>query len=339
MAEPSVLEQVKQSIERMQQFDTAKLSRREELGMLNFESAVAPAEKLVNLYKRLAISALADFPEDILNNLKNVADADYSRFSQILDFSPAISNPVDVRDQYVNYLKDAYNNTFRSIWQYIAYGVSKVTDTQRLETEARGVLQGIKDQVDQTAKQIEQSAKEAEQSLIGIRLASAESGVTQQAIYFKDEATTHAAEAEIWKTKTVHAARWLGGFAFLSLLLSYVPALAPVNNLQAIQLMTSKVIIFGVLGYWLALSARNFMSHKHNQVVNRHRENALKTFKALSEGAANPDNKDIILTHASQCIFSPQETGYTHGNSSSDSGTSLKSVIEILPKALGKDSK
>ncbi len=81
------------------------------------------------------------------------------------------------------------------------------------------------------------------------------------------------------------------------------------------------------------------MSHKHNQVVNRHRENALKTFKALSEGAANPDNKDIILTHASQCIFSPQDTGYTQGNSSSDSGTSLKSVIEILPKALGKDSK
>jgi hypothetical protein len=61
----------------------------------------------------------------------------------------------------------------------------------------------------------------------------------------------------------------------------------------------------------LLLSARNFLSHKHNEIVNRHRQNALLTFKALVDAAGQKEAQDVVLSYAAACIFAPQETGYT----------------------------
>lgn len=335
--EPTQLEQTISSIERMQNFDPHTLERRAELGSMNFYDAVEPAQKLVSLYRRLSISVLSDFPNDILGALKNQADADFNRLSQILDFKLEQSDPANVRNTLINQVNGAYDATFRSIWQYIAYGVSKITDTQRLESEARGVLQSIRDQAGKTADQIKENADQAQTALDEIRRVAAEQGVSQQAIYFKTEAEDHAGEAEKWYGKTIYASIYLGGFALLSIGAAYIPALQPTSNIQAVQIVSSKLLIFGVLAYWLGLCAKNYLSHKHNQVINRHRENALKTFQALAEGAGNPDNKDIVLTHASQCIFSAQDTGYIKQGSGGDAGSSIRSVIEVLPKALGKE--
>lgn len=336
--EPTQLEQTITSVERMQNFDPQTLERRTELGSMNFVDAVAPARTLVSLYQRLSISVLPDFPNDILAALKNQADADFNRFSQILEFKLEQSDPANVRTNLISQIKGAYDVTFRSIWQYIAYGVSKITDTQRLESEARGVLQSIRDEAGRTADQIKGNADQAQAALEEIRRVATEQGVSQQAIYFKSEAESHSGEAEKWYGKTVKAAQYLGGFALLSIGAAYIPSLQPDTNIQAVQIVSSKLLVFGVLAYWLGLCAKNYLSHKHNQVINRHRENALKTFQALAEGAGNPDNKDIVLTHASQCIFSAQETGYIKQGSGGEAGSSIRSVIEVLPKALAKES-
>ena len=73
------------------------------------------------------------------------------------------------------------------------------------------------------------------------------------------------------------------------------------------------------------------MSHKHNAVVNRHRHKALKTFKALADAASNDKQRDVILTHASQCMFFPQDTGYTKTGATS-SAFGPKSIAELILK-------
>jgi hypothetical protein len=75
--------------------------------------------------------------------------------------------------------------------------------------------------------------------------------------------------------------------------------------------------------------ARTALAHRHNAVVNHHRENALLTFNALVAAAADEDNRDIVLTHAASCIFAPQDTGYTRHTTSQGSAVQ---VIEALPK-------
>jgi len=82
----------------------------------------------------------------------------------------------------------------------------------------------------------------------------------------------------------------------------------------------------------LYLSAKNFIANKHNSIVNKHRQNALMTFKALVDAAKNPQNQDIVLTHAASCIFSPQSTGYS--GAADGQAPSAKSVIELLGKPI-----
>ena len=124
-------------------------------------------------------------------------------------------------------------------------------------------------------------------------------------------------------------------YSVASLFIHKFPGLDPSDTYQSIQLVTSKVLIFGVIAYMLSLSARNFLSHKHNAILNKHRQNALLTFKALTDAAKEEENRDIVLTHASSCIFAPQDTGYikTSGVQSSSTNTPL---VGLLPKTVMK---
>jgi hypothetical protein len=126
----------------------------------------------------------------------------------------------------------------------------------------------------------------------------------------------------------------VGGFAVLSLILHKLPWIRPESTTEAIQLITSKVLIFAVLGFMLVLAAKNYATHKHNSVVNRHRQNALLTYQALVAAAAGKGTEDIVLAHAASCIFSPQETGFAQGRGDGSSGS--KSVLELFTKGAAK---
>ncbi|MBE9064962.1 hypothetical protein, partial [cf. Phormidesmis sp. LEGE 11477] len=83
-----------------------------------------------------------------------------------------------------------------------------------------------------------------------------------------------------------------------------------------------------VLLYALYACARNYFSHKHNAVVNRQRQTALQTYRALAEAARSDADRDVVLTHAAACIFQPQDTGFVRGRGDSASGG--QSIIEVL---------
>ena len=82
------------------------------------------------------------------------------------------------------------------------------------------------------------------------------------------------------------------------------------------------------------MASRNYTTHKHNAVVNRHRQNALLTYRALVEASATKGTEDIVLAHAASCIFSPQETGFSPGKGESTSGS--KSILELMTKSVTK---
>jgi type II secretory pathway pseudopilin PulG len=119
-----------------------------------------------------------------------------------------------------------------------------------------------------------------------------------------------------------------------SLFLHRVPGIAPQNNFDNVQLMVSKVLIFGVLSFVLFLAARSYLAQKHNAIVSRHRQEALQTYQALVDAAGDEANRDIILTHAAACIFGPQPTGYSQDSSANT--PSAKSVVELLGSSVAK---
>jgi hypothetical protein len=77
-------------------------------------------------------------------------------------------------------------------------------------------------------------------------------------------------------------------YAFASLFLHKWDWMMPTNMYETVQLGISKALIFAVISYMLFLCARNFIAHKHNAIVNKHRQVALQTYTALADAVRVP---------------------------------------------------
>lgn len=334
-AEEKKRKEATESLTRMQQFDTAQLPNTEKLGsVLNFAGAVALADRLVALYQRISGSILPDLPQSQLTTLWQQANSDFNILKQILDFEPG--KPVTERDTLITQVDNAYQQAFNKLEPFISFSASRATDFQSLEREARAMIQSVQDQGAKLATELDAKGQQAEKILEDIRKAAAEQGVSQQAVYFKTAETEHATEAAKWLKSTIWVAVAMGIYAIASLFLHNIPGLKPINTYTSIQLAVSKALIFAVISYMLYLSSKNFLVHKHNAVINRHRQNALMTYTAILNAAKDLDQKEIILNHAAACIFTPQPTGYSRSGGAES--PSAKSVVELLAKPLMPDS-
>ena len=331
--EKQLSDETKDSLVRMQEFDVSSLSREAELGQhLNFSPVLPAAKRLVDLYQRLSVEALEDFPDNVLNTIKNQANNDFNLFNRISDFNPTQDNAANQRQTFIDQIEKAYQPTFNHLHPLIAYSLLRAADFQRLDRDARSTFQGIKDQANEITNELNDTKEEAKKILEEVREISAEQGVTQQAIYFKEASEGHDIEAKQWRAATIWVAIGLAAYAIFTLFFHKIPFLVPTSMYETVQIAVSKVLVFAVISYMLYLTAKNFLSHKHNSIVNKHRQNALMTYKALVDAAGDTPNKELILNHAAACIFTPQPTGY-----SSDSGVqspSAKSVVELLTKPL-----
>ena len=323
--------EARESLERMQSFDAETLPREKELGtQINFRDAVKPATRLVEMYKRLSVSALEDFPLSLLAKITAQANADYNRLDEILKFKAG--QPIDARNTLISQLDKAYDSTFPAMYPLISYSASKSADVQRLETEARAMIQGIEDRGRHLIEVLKKKQEDAEDVLSEIRKVAAEKGVSQQAIYFQEAMTDHGSRAKGWLIATIAVAALMVLYAIGSIFIHKIPYLKPDNMYASIQLAVSKMLLFAVISYMLYLCARNFLAHKHNAIVNSHRQSALFTYTAIMEAAKDIKQKEMVLTYAAACIFSPQSTGYSRNEG--PKAPSAKSVVELLAKPL-----
>lgn len=329
MATTSLLESTQENLNRVQQFDASSLSREADLGtQMSFSEAVTHAKALIDIYKRIPLTALEDFSDTQLNVITTQTQSDFNIFKQILDFNTQETNAAATRTQILSTLQNRRDQLFEQLWQYVAYGVARITDTTILETQARATIQSIKDESANLTEQLHSAKVDADNALAAIRAVASEQGVSQQAIYFKQEAETQEKLAGTWLKYTYWFAVAVGAFAILSLFLHKWEWIKPGNNAEMFQLVSSKLLIFAVLGYMLLMASRNYTTHKHNAVVNRHRQNALLTYRALVEASTGNGTGDIVLAHAASCIFSPQETGFNNRKGETSSGSN--SVLELM---------
>ncbi len=328
------LDETKNSVERLVSYDTKGLARDTELGQtFSFERAISPASKVIGVFKRIPLANLSELPNTQLKTLQSSADAFYNVLDKVHEFDPA--DPAQTtaqRDEIINSIREQHQTVFTKIFPLISYLTVRSTDFSGLEQEARAAVQQAKDEANLAKEEVASLAEQAEASMETIRRTAAEQGVSQQAIHFKTEADKHDAAAKRWAQNTVWVALALGAYSILSIFLHKWDWLTPTNTYEAIQLGLSKAFIFGAISFMLILSSRNFLAHKHNAVVSRHRQNALMTFKALVDAAKIDEKQDIVLTHAAESIFSGRETSFARGgpNNANSSGA----VIQMLPRTL-----
>ncbi len=325
------IENTRKSLERIQTFDARTLPRVTQLGeALSFEEAVKPADRLISLFKQYPSEHLTDLPNDQLRTIRGRADATFNIFDEILKFDPKNGDPNTTRTNLISQLRDTYQPTFSELNGIISYGASRQRDFAAMEANFRATIQRSSDEAQTTTQELAKLGEEAKRILDEVRKVAAEQGVSQKAHYFNEESKYHAQKTSTWRNWTIITAFLLIIYAAASVFFHKIPLLTPSNTYETIQIVVSKILIFTVLGYMLLLCAKNFLTHAHNDVVNKHRQNALLTFNALVDAAGTDERRDVILTYAAACIFNPQETGYVRG--ATGQSEMPMNIIQAIPK-------
>lgn len=312
MPDETILEDAKSSLQRLQDFDAATLVRREELGAsFAFKDAVEPANRLISLFRLLPADHLEVFPDQQLTQIKQAADAIFSQLNTILEFDPQEADAPTKKNQLVSQLESSYQNSFTSVFPLISFSVARTVDFNDLSQRGHAAVQEIRDGAADLLKEIKRTSENADAVLQEVRDAAAEQGVTQQAKYFSDEADKHKAASEIWLKASIWAGVVVVLYAVGTFFFPLFSVLTAESTSEAIQITVSKVLVFFVLALILFQCLRNYAAQKHNEVVNRHRQNALMTYTTLAEAGSAPEARDTVLQHAAAAIYAPNDTGFT----------------------------
>ena len=184
------------------------------------------------------------------------------------------------------------------------------TSAERREAQVQELIEGLE--------------VEIEERLEATRKAISEIAVSQEARHFDIEAARHAVAAWWWLGWTVLSVGIFlvvavpGAFEYVvsttspSTFAALVAAPTSGQGVFGVPLpyLLSKLVTLGAISFLIGICAKNFLSHRHNTVLNRHRVNALMTFEALAKSAVSDTSRDVILHHAASCIFNPQDTGF-----------------------------
>lgn len=304
---------------------------RTELGTdLNFESGRIFFERYIKLYSDLRQTSLDNVPYETISQLRSQAQTASQKLEEIKEFAPRQhSNPFQVRDQYINQLRDQYDGHWRVVAPVLAFAIRKGTDFEALENKARANIVSQEDAINNFQNRQKDVLKDLDGTLEKVRRAAEEIGISQHSLHFRTTAEEHNTKAKYWLFATICTALLIAAWGAVTFYIE--PKGNPPTTAELIHFGLSKLIILSALYYALVWCAKNFSAHRHNYVVNKHRQNALSTFQAFTKAAEEDiQTKHAILLQATQSIFSAQSSGYTIKDSDSDSPNKIVEILRTI---------
>jgi hypothetical protein len=104
-------------------------------------------------------------------------------------------------------------------------------------------------------------------------------------------------------------------------------------TVSVVEQTVARILIVTLLYSAVVWCARNYFACRHNYTINRHRRNAMQTFRAFVEGTKDPATQDFILRQAAACAFAPQQSGYLKDESLPIPGPASQIIDIIKPGA------
>lgn len=175
---------------------------------------------------------------------------------------------------------------------------------------------------------------EMESALAAVRAKSKEVGVERYSKIFGDESKKYFNTSIVWLILTVLLLVAGIGYGYnlneglVELAIDATKSKLLDNNNYVLQITIIRLLTITILFYALTICMKNYRAQKHNQIINRHRHNALTTFETFSAGATDEGTKNAVLLEATRAIFGNQSTGF--GSKDSDVESPTSQVIEIL---------
>jgi len=150
-------------------------------------------------------------------------------------------------------------------------------------------------------------------------------GAAKYADIFSGEAERYKVNSRSWLLFTVILLALTVGLS-VALLVNFKETVDSYDN---VQLTITKLIITTALFLAINMCLKSYRAQKHNEVINYHRHNALRTFEVFQKVSADEQTKNAVLLEVTRTIFGNQQTGYSSTSDQDGDGVPSK-IIEII---------
>lgn len=331
-AKQNILNQLREQLDSIAAYESAALAQGEDLGAINFEQCEPLLQQAIDLANEARSLPLQLLPQQTLQQLTGPTQNVANTLKQISEFTlVGQDNPENQRNGLQNNLRTQYDAFLLSFMPHLAYLTLKHAQVQEVITQSRELLEETQKKTRDILDELDKRKGEAESIVRATQDAAAKIGVAQFAVRFEEIAKEHVAAAKRWLV-----AATLLGLATIAVavgFISWLPVDGELSSPATIQRIVTKVIVISLVYFSAIWASRNYRAHRHLNVVNGHRQNALTTFQTFVKAAGDEDKetKNAVLLEATRCIFSPMATGYLGG----DQETPNSSIVEVLTKTVG----
>ncbi len=306
------------ALDNMQNFELKSLD--EPLQRLALSAQSARIKEIVQTFGRLNPDDWEIIPTEIQEEVAYAAQSARKFLNEISETQTLNDSE---RAKTASRILDLHNTVYRALSPVISYSIVRTVEFDRMSKKVDTAIR-------QANERNEDLQKRSQEILDDVKNVAALQGVTQQSVYFLEEADKFSENAEKWKVAALSSAAVALVFGISSLFFHKVSFFTPVTIAESIQFFSSKLLVFFILVYVMVLCSRNFLTSKHNETVNRHRQNALMTYRSLLDAGRAQETRDIVLNHAAAAIFNLHDTGYMKPADSR--GASSTSTVEMIPK-------
>lgn len=328
------IDAAKQLLEELAEIKATSLARTDELSRdINFSEAVPFFEEMLDIIKQLHQRSIDRLALNQINQIINACTNLKNLIVKVRDFTLNQNTPADVCKAIIQEVKNGYDAIMEPLTVPLAFTATLATDYAKIEREAKGYHATMKEEAATFKKLLDSQKVEAQNALQAVKDQAAEAGVATNAQIFLKDSENHGLTAKKWLTATI----WSSGITLIVAIIFVVISFKyhPENTAASIQYVVSKLILLSTLSFGIFWCARNYKSSKHNEMLNKHRANALMTFRAFVEGSGEQQIKEAILLQAAQAAFVNRPTGYEGQEKESQT---INPVVEILGKTIAKSA-
>jgi hypothetical protein len=300
---------------------------RPSLGEASFEQARSEFEETIDLFAELAPDeVLTSLPYPALEKIAARAESTTRVIDQIQQFALAAqANPIETRDVIANAFEAENRQNQDLLHRYIAAAAYRALDVSAVKREVDAAVSEARRKADELVAEQSAITKQMNDALRAVQESAGKAGVTIQSQIFADEADEHRKAAQTWLKSAA-------GFGLAALIVTIVGlfVLRPGSTKNASDIVgyaAGRVVLLSLLLFGLGYSARQVSAHRHNEVVNRDRQNALSTFEALVTASDDVETKDAVLLEATRSIFTAQQSGYLKNETDQQSPNTILEIV------------
>ena len=311
------------------ELNTPDLLSNSKWGALNFERARNDVEAVYGHAELLRELPLHLLPTSVMDQIHAIFDAIKATFSMIANFTIEQRNPQQVRDQIVEELGGLVDQLRDQMHSWVGYLNHFSTASRENSEKMTALIESANSHMDRVIAESEEKSKELEAIISASREAVGQVGVGEYTQDFQKEAETQADASRNWLVAA-------GVFGILTVaatlfFLIYLPIPSGSDLAQIIQFGFTKLVILGLLVSTTLWCARIYRAKKHQETINSHRANALRTFQTFVEASDDRQIRDAVLLEATRSIFAITSSGYL--GSESPTGDSQSHIVEVVKSA------